>query len=126
MSCGATPTGHRRFCRHCGVALNPEQVVCVKCGSAIKTTASPQTIGGSAGGASKSKITAGLLAILIGGLGAHKFYMGSWGWGIIFLVLCWTYIPAIIALIEGIIYLTKSDEAFAEKYPPETQAPFRW
>jgi len=30
MSCGARPTGHRKFCRHCTVALNPEQVICVK------------------------------------------------------------------------------------------------
>jgi hypothetical protein len=35
MSCGASPVGHRRFCRHCGAALNPEQVVCVRCGSQV-------------------------------------------------------------------------------------------
>jgi len=35
MSCGAKPTGHKKFCRHCAVALNPEQVICVKCGAGI-------------------------------------------------------------------------------------------
>ena len=30
MSCGAKPTGHKKFCRHCAAALNPEQVVCTK------------------------------------------------------------------------------------------------
>ena len=34
MSCGASPIGHKKFCRQCGVALNPEQVICIKCGAA--------------------------------------------------------------------------------------------
>lgn len=60
----------------------------------------------------KSKTTAGVLAILIGGIGAHKFYLGKTGMGILYLIFCWTYIPAVIGFIEGIIYLTKSDAAF--------------
>ena len=66
--------------------------------------------------AMKNKITAGLLAIFLGGLGIHKFYLGKYGQGIIYLLLCWTYIPAIIALIEGLVYLTYSDSAFQAKY----------
>jgi TM2 domain-containing membrane protein YozV len=65
---------------------------------------------------SKSKTTAGILAILLGGIGAHKFYLGKVGLGILYLVFCWTYIPAILGLIEGIIYLTSSDEKFYYKY----------
>lgn len=65
---------------------------------------------------SKSKTTAGILAILLGGIGAHKFYLGKIGLGILYLVFCWTYIPAILGLIEGIIYLTSSDEKFYYKY----------
>jgi TM2 domain-containing membrane protein YozV len=33
--------------------------------------------------------------------------------GILYLVFCWTYIPAVVGLIEGIVYLTQSDEKFA-------------
>jgi len=33
--CGARPTGHRKFCRCCGTALNSEQVICVKCNTSI-------------------------------------------------------------------------------------------
>lgn len=65
---------------------------------------------------SKSKVTAGILAILLGGLGVHKFYLGKVGLGILYLVFCWTWIPAVIGLIEGIIYLTSSDENFYNKY----------
>ncbi|MCR8634811.1 MULTISPECIES: TM2 domain-containing protein [Paenibacillus] len=64
----------------------------------------------------KSKTTAGILAILLGGLGVHKFYLGKVGWGIVYLLFCWTYIPALIGFIEGIIYLASSDESFNMKY----------
>lgn len=62
----------------------------------------------------KSKIVAGILAILIGGLGVHRFYMGHIGKGILYLVFCWTGIPSILALIEGIMFLVKTDEEFEQ------------
>lgn len=65
---------------------------------------------------SKNRVTAGLLAILLGNVGVHKFYLGQTGMGILYLVFCWTFVPAIIGIIEGITYLTMSDQAFAEKY----------
>lgn len=64
----------------------------------------------------KSKVAAGVLGIVLGGFGAHKFYLGEVGMGILYLVFFWTAIPAIIGLIEGIIYLTMSDAEFARKY----------
>jgi TM2 domain-containing membrane protein YozV len=64
----------------------------------------------------KSRTTAGILAILLGGLGAHKFYMGKIGLGILYLIFVWTFIPSIVGLIEGIIYLTMTDEAWQAKY----------
>ncbi|KQB56670.1 hypothetical protein AE621_24940 [Acidovorax sp. SD340] len=63
----------------------------------------------------KSKVTAGVLALLLGGIGIHKFYTGAWGWGIVYIVLCWTYIPALVALVEGIRYLTLKQPEFAQK-----------
>lgn len=65
---------------------------------------------------SKSKVAAGILALFLGGLGAHKFYLGQTGMGIVYLLLCWTFIPSCIAFIEGIIYLTMTDQNFAAKY----------
>ena len=64
----------------------------------------------------KSKYVAALLAFFLGGFGAHKFYLGKNGQGILYLIFCWTYIPACIALLEGIIYLTKSEGEFNAKY----------
>lgn len=63
----------------------------------------------------KSKTTAGVLGILLGGVGAHKFYLGKTGKGIIYLLFCWTGIPGIIGLVEGIQYLAGSEESFQAK-----------
>ncbi len=63
----------------------------------------------------KSKVAAGILGILLGGIGVHKFYMGKIGMGILYLCFCWTGIPAIIGFIEGIVYLCSNNENFQLK-----------
>jgi len=63
----------------------------------------------------KDKLVAALLAIILGSLGIHKFYMGKTVSGVIYLLFCWTFIPAIIGLIEGIDYLVISDEEFQSR-----------
>ena len=86
--------------------------------------------GGAAPAYAKSKIAAGLLAILLGGLGIHKFYLGYTLPGVILLVT--TIVGAItsiiligifilfatwaIGLVEGILYLTKADDEFEQVY----------
>ena len=64
------------------------------------------------------KVTAGICGILIGGLGVHRFILGDTTGGIIRIVLSVVTCGAasIIGLIEGIIYLTKSDEEFVNEY----------
>jgi TM2 domain-containing membrane protein YozV len=64
----------------------------------------------------KNKLAAALLAIFLGGFGIHKFYLGKIGMGILYLVFCWTGVPEIIGIIEGILMLLMSDEAFNAKY----------
>ncbi len=64
----------------------------------------------------KSRVTAIVLALLLGGIGIHKFYLGQPGWGIIYMLFCWTFIPALIAFIEAIYYLCLSEPAFHIKY----------
>ena len=64
----------------------------------------------------KSRVIAALLAFFLGGFGVHKFYLGQVGMGIVYLLFCWTFIPAIIAFIEFIILLLMSDIEFNRKY----------
>jgi len=70
----------------------------------------------------EKKIVAGILGILLGGLGIHKFYLGYTKEGVIMLLVsvltCGILLTImhIIGLIEGILYLTKSDEEFVNTY----------
>lgn len=64
----------------------------------------------------KNKTVAGLLGIFLGGLGIHKFYLGKIGQGIVYILFCWTFIPAVIGFIEGIVYLCSNDENFQLKH----------
>lgn len=68
--------------------------------------------------ASSKKMTAGICGILLGGWGVHKFILGYTQEGIIQIVITIVTcgIGAIVGLIEGIIYLTKSDEEFYNTY----------
>ena len=60
----------------------------------------------------KDKTTAGVLGLLLGGVGIHHFYLGNTLRGIIYILLAWTFIPAFVGFIEGIMYLASSDEAW--------------
>ena len=70
----------------------------------------------------KSKIAAGLLAIFLGSLGIHKFYLGYTKEGLIMLLISLltagtlAVVIEIISIIEGVIYLTMSDEQFTQTY----------
>lgn len=54
-----------------------------------------------------NKLAYVLCAILLGGLGVHHFIAGKAGLGILHLLFCWTFIPSIVGLIQGIIACTK-------------------
>lgn len=64
------------------------------------------------------KTTAGILALILGGFGIHKFYLGYTGAGILQIVITLVTcgIGSVIGLAEGVIYLTKSDEDFVATY----------
>ena len=85
----------------------------------------PQAGDWQAAGANK-KMPAGLLAILLGGFGVHKFYLGyqtegiimlvAWILGLIFTCGIASMAVNVVAVIEGVMYLTKSDEEFVRTY----------
>ena len=66
----------------------------------------------------RSKTTAVLLAFFGGGIVLHKYYLGRVAAGILYMLFFWTFIPAIIAFVEFIVYLSMSERAFNEKYNP--------
>ena len=116
--CGVPPLAEKKYCQNCGTAIQPNQAMCLKCGGVLAARAP-------ANGA-KSKVAAGLLGIFLGSLGIHKFYLGYSKEGVIMLlvsilggiVTCGLAagVMSIIGFIEGIVYLTKSDEEFDRLY----------
>lgn len=104
MSASLAPV--ESYCRDCGSVIQSRAEICPKCG--VRQRA--MTV------ASRNRSTAAIFAFFLGGLGAHKFYLGQPGFGIVYLLFCWTFVPAIIGFIEAIVYLSMSDVAFNAKY----------
>jgi TM2 domain-containing membrane protein YozV len=102
-----------KFCPHCGAPVADEALTCARCGA--RATAAPLSAV-STMPRRKSKVVAGLLGIFLGGLGIHKFYLNQPGWGILYLVFSFTFIPAVVGFVEGILYLAMSDQSFAARY----------
>ena len=62
----------------------------------------------------KSRLFAAFLAIFLGGLGIHKFYLGRVTQGIFYLIFSVTFIPFLLGIIQGFGYLLSTDEFFYE------------
>lgn len=104
------------FCQNCGNEVKEGQAVCLKCGFGIANNKSADSIGSDLANGKHNKYVAVVLALLLGGLGIHKFYLGQIGLGILYILFSWTFIPMLISLVEAVVYLSMSDTDFARKY----------
>ena len=108
--------GQMVFCRGCGKEIHETAVSCPHCGAVQHVTAKlHKNQSGTIWLSGKSKVTAGVLALLLCGFGIHKFYLGARGCGIVYILFILTWIPTILGLIEGIHYLTLSEDDFTIK-----------
>ena len=73
----------------------------------VQNTAATPSNSSYSNGKAVNKVAYCILAFFLGGIGAHKFYAGKIGMGILYLLFCWTFVPAVISLIEFLIGLTK-------------------
>jgi TM2 domain-containing membrane protein YozV len=111
--CGATNDENAQYCISCQAPLAP-----VGGGYQPMQSVNPgQMTDWKALGADK-KLVAGICGILLGGFGVHKFILGYTTEGIIQIVITFVTcgIGSVVGLVEGIIYLTKSDEDFVRTY----------
>ena len=112
QNCGTENSGFESFCRSCGTMLSSSYQ-----NQQVQQSASAGMQQQQIPGADK-KILAGLMGILFGGFGVHKFMLGYTTEGLIqigiTIVTCG--VGGIVGLIEGIIYLTKSDQEFVDTY----------
>lgn len=118
-----------RYCTKCGAINDEAAQFCTTCQApltAVNAGSGYQPMQSVHPGAmtdwkalgADKKITAGICAILVGWLGVHKFILGYTTEGVIQLVLgiLTCGLTNILSIIEGIIYLTKSDEDFVRTY----------
>lgn len=112
-----------KYCFACAASIDARAEICPKCG--VRQGGQPAQVAPADPAvrqASGSKMAAGLCGIFLGALGIHKFILGLVTPGVIMLLVSLLTcgigaIPmGIIGLIEGIIYLSKSDEEFYETY----------
>ncbi len=123
MKCGFAVGSDRRFCPACGAETEPGQAVCTSCGHLI-----PVPVDSSK---QKSRLVAGLLALLCGVYGVHNFYLGNTGKAVAQLVMtliglatCWLIVgvfpilgAAIWSMVEGILLFTGKIDVDSDGVP---------
>lgn len=118
------------ICKYCGQEIGNGVNVCPCCGAhldnkqAEKQVVSSETTEKIKSAANslldsnvkgKNKLVAVLLAFFLGWCGGHQFYLGHSGNGILCILFCWTGIPGLIGIIQGIIMLIESDYQFGKR-----------
>ncbi len=115
-----------RYCTKCGSQNDETSQYCTNCQAPLTIVGGYQPMQSvnqghmtdwKSAGADK-KLVAGICGILLGGLGVHKFILGYTTEGVIQIVITLVTcgIGSVVGLVEGIIYLTKSDEDFVRTY----------
>lgn len=113
------------FCMNCGHEIEENATKCSRCGTPVSPhsgNAMQDTRIESYGDKKIQQmskyyhIVIGIIAIVLGSFGVHKFLMGRRLIWILYAIFCWTFIPLIIGIVEGILYLSCSEEQFEKKY----------
>ena len=112
----AEPGLDEMYCSSCGSIIKRQAEICVKCGVRVSggTPASTVTVF-----SDKSRLTAGILGILLGSIGVHRFYLGNIGIGILQIIVSIISlgIGAIWGFIEGIIIIAGGNWKDAQGRP---------
>ena len=127
QSCGSPIKKDSRFCPNCGASssldIERSEIEATKT-EALKPNDSAATN-------SKSTMKAALFAFLLGPFGVQKFYLGSYGWGLVILGLTillfpiGTIISGIISWIDFFKFMNMSESEFNTKYAWNSD-PWNW
>ena len=116
----ARPGVDEMFCTTCGKIINKQAEICPHCGVRVR----PAPVTGSQFDpnvrySEKSRIVAGVLGIVLGGLGIHRFYLGNIGLGIVQIIvsIITLGIGSIWGFIEGIIIIAGANWKDSEGLP---------
>lgn len=144
VSCGTPPKSGTTYCHNCKAETSENAIVCMKCGVGLQDESKPSKNSSFSNhnNVESKRVAAGILALTLGGIGIHKFYLGYNSAGIMHIILALVITPIITAitlgfgafimfpiifiipLIEGIKYLTSTDESFINTYQINKKAWF--
>ena len=116
--CGAINDDLAQYCTNCQTALSPP----IASGYQPMQSVNPGAMTDWKAMGADKKILVGILAIVVGAFGVHKFVLGYTTEGVIMLLVtvltCGiaAAVTSLIGIVEGILYLTKSDEEFVRTY----------
>ena len=104
---GSGIIGEKKYCSSCGAQISVKAEICPKCGVRQKTTLSSimsdnEALKSDSSVSEKSRTASLLLCLFLGLVGGHRFYVGKTGTAILQLLLCWTGITEIWAIIDFI------------------------
>ena len=129
-NCGL-PTSKMSFlikCPECSESVSNKSACCGNCGFPIAKPAAPfkevpspnpnqnHTTIVQVHNNRKSRGVAIVLALFLGGFGIHKFYLNQVFLGVLYLLFCWTFIPAIISLFEALMLLFTDESEFHRRF----------
>lgn len=92
-----SPPAKTKFCKYCGKSIDMDAVMCIHCGRqvemlksespqvVINNTNQAQAVAHAIGRNPRNKWVALVLCVLLGFLGAHKFYEGKAGMGVLYI-----------------------------------------
>ena len=117
-----------KYCKHCGTKLNDNARFCFKCGKSADENVSERQarfekvyiydeVEKKKVEPKRHRVISCLFALLLGTLGMQHFYNGHVALGVLCILFCWTGIPTLVGIINGIQYACcDSDEEFTKKY----------
>ncbi|MFW6174510.1 MAG: NINE protein [Chloroflexota bacterium] len=113
---GGPPGPQMVYCRSCGQQVDEQSAFCTHCGARLDAPGRPAD---TTQYSHRSRIAAGILGIVLGGLGVHRFYLGNIGIGIIQIVVTFITlgIGALWGFVEGIIIIAGANWKDADGRP---------
>lgn len=133
--CESEITTTVKKCRHCGEWVSRD---CLRCGTPIKAQWAARGFCADCGGPeprgfslqtpsssfqlaanrypTKDRSISVGLALVLGGIGAHKFYLDKPGKGLLYMLFSWTGVPSLVGIFEAVKYIRMDEEEFHQRF----------